>query len=224
MLTVENFSIFAFYANPRISPRGGGVSARSIDARRTPWYSINEETSSIEKRSRCVSRGETKRNTKRVPLNGIRRQRRDAPQKILRPDRSARIPLDLRIPWSENEHTRVPVAIPRSLGGSLLKPTSAPLGLIPERPSIILKPAVIKLDGQFHWKTSPRSSGDGLISVPGAISRPLADPLHKRHRLPGALTNLPLETRLNFVPIPPRRAKAAPRRSLESTVLASRSR
>lgn len=26
-------------------------------------------------------------------------------------------------------------------------------GLIPERPSIILKPAVIKLDGQFHRKT-----------------------------------------------------------------------
>lgn len=27
-------------------------------------------------------------------------------------------------------------------------------GLIPERPSIILKPVVIKLDGQFHPKTS----------------------------------------------------------------------
>jgi len=43
---------------------------------------------------------------------------------------------------------------------SLLKPDlGAPLGphvpeLIPERPSIILKPAVIKLDGQFHPKTS----------------------------------------------------------------------
>lgn len=39
------------------------------------------------------------------------------------------------------------------------QPRGSPLwphvpGLIPERPSIILKPVVIKLDGQFHPKTS----------------------------------------------------------------------
>lgn len=56
-------------------------------------------------------------------------------------------------------------------------------GLIPERPSIILKPGVIKLDGQFHPKTSNAvivpgrahehifEVGDGLISFLGVDFR-----------------------------------------------------